>query len=44
VLTLGVPVLLAALAAGVRFCFVGLPSAMSSARCRFGGDGITGLL
>ena len=30
--------------AGVRSCFVELPSAMSSARCRFGGDGIVGLL
>ena len=30
--------------AGVRCCFDELPSAMSSARCRFGGDGIAGLL
>ena len=29
---------------GVLCCFVELPSAMSSARCRFGGDGIAGLL
>ena len=30
--------------AAVRCCFVELPSAVSSARCRFGGDGIAGLL
>ena len=30
--------------AGVRCCFVALPSAMSSASCLFEGDGIAGLL